>query len=369
MGAEPLGGPRLRRIDRDLGRFRSIVHGEVRRNLRRYVQRGDLVVREGDRAVKVPLPEIRLPRFTFGDRGGGGVGQGDGAPGEAAGAEAGEAEGEHAIEAEVSLDELAQILGEELALPRIRPRGSRDVTTDLLRHRSLRRTGPRSLRHFKRTYRAALVRQILSGTYDPARPTVVPLPEDERFRSYEVVPVPESSAVIVYMMDVSGSMGAEQKDIVRSAAFWLDAWIRSQYRNVVVRYLIHDASAKEVDRHEFFHVKESGGTKISSVYRLCRDLLAKDHPPERWNVYAFHFSDGDNWSGGDTAECLDLLDAALLPAVNLFAYGQVKSAYGSGQFKHDVDQRFPSREGLVTHDIQDREGILPAIRAFLGSGR
>ena len=72
---------------------------------------------------------------------------------------------------------------------------------------------------------------------------------------------------------------------------------------------------------------------------------------------------------GDPTECLDLLAAKLLPAVNLFAYGQVKSAYGSGQFKHDLDQRFPGRDDLVSVDIADRDGILPAIRAFLGRGR
>jgi hypothetical protein len=359
----------MRRIDRDLGRFRAIVKGEVRRNLKQYVQRGDLVAREGDRTVRVPLPEIRLPRFTFGERSAGGVGQGEGDAGDAVGGEAGEAEGEHELEVEVSLDELAEVLGEELSLPRIRPRGTKNVEADLLRYRSIRRTGPRSLRHFKRTFRTALRREILSKTYDPARPRVVPLPEDERFRSYQVIQLPESSAAIVYMMDVSGSMGAEQKEVVRNTAFWLDTWIRSQYRNVVVRYVIHDAAAREVDRHDFFHVKESGGTKISSAYRLCRDILAKDHPADRWNVYCFHFSDGDNWSGGDTAECLALLESALLPSVNLFCYGQVKSAYGSGQFKHDLDQKLAGREDLVTVEIPDKEGILGAIRAFLGSGR
>ena len=361
----------MRRIDRDLGRFRAIVRGEVRKNLRKFVQQGEMIAREGARTVRVPMPQIRLPHFTYGEAGGGagGVGQGEGKPGEAVSREAGEGEGSHELEVEVTLEELASILGEELELPRIEPRGRKQLTTDLLRYRSIRRTGPRSLRHFKRTFRQALRREILSGTYDPAYPSVVPLPEDERFRSYEVTPVPESAAAIVYMMDVSGSMGDEQKEIVRHTAFWLDTWIRSQYRSVVVRYIVHDATAREVERHDFFHLKESGGTKISSAYRLCLDLVERDHPVDQWNVYAFHFSDGDNWSGGDTTECLDLLSARLLPAVNQFAYGQVKSAYGSGQFKHDLDARFPSRDDVVSVEIASREGILPAIRAFLGRGR
>ena len=361
----------MRRIDRDLGRFRDIVRGEVRKNLRKFVQQGDMEAREGSRTGQVPMPQIRLPHFTYGEGGGGagGVGQGDGKPGDEVGQEPGEAEGEHALEVEVTLDELAAILGEELELPRIKPRGSKNVQTDLLRYRSIRRTGPRSLRHFKRTFRQALQRQILTGDYDPEHPVVVPMPEDERYRGYQITRIPESSAVIVYMMDVSGSMGEEQKEMVRHAAFWLDTWIRSQYRNVVVRYLVHDASAREVDRHDFFHLKESGGTKISSAYRLCLDILERDYPPDRWNVYAFHFSDGDNWSSGDTEECLELIDAKLLPVVNLFAYGQVRSAYGSGQFKHDVDGRFTGRPEVVSVEIADRDGILPAIRAFLGRGR
>ena len=359
----------MRRIDQDVTRFRRIVKGEIRNNLKRYVAKGELIARQGDRAVSVPLPQINLPKFTFGDRNGGGVGQGEGEVGDGVGEEAGEKEGQHDLEVEVSLDELAQILGEELALPRIKPRGSQQVEADLRRYKSIRRTGPRSLRHFKRTFRHALRRQVMLGTYDAKRPIVVPIPEDERFRSYEVQRIPDSSAVILYMMDVSGSMGNEQKEIVRNTAFWLDTWIRSQYRNVEVRYIVHDASAREVDRHTFFHLKESGGTKISSAYRLCDEMIEKDYPDAQWNIYCFHFSDGDNWSGGDTAECMRLLEEELFKKANLFCYGQVKSAYGSGQFKHDLDQRFPARDELVTADIPDKDGILDCIREFLGRGR
>jgi uncharacterized sporulation protein YeaH/YhbH (DUF444 family) len=359
----------MRRIDQDVTRFRRIVKGEIRNNLKRYVAKGELIARQGDRTVSVPLPQIDLPKFTFGDRGGGGVGQGDGEPGDGVGQEPGEAEGQHELEVEVSLEELAQILGEELALPRIKPRGTQQIEADMTRYKSIRRTGPKSLRHFKRTYRHALRRQMMLGQYDPKHPRIIPIPEDERFRSFEVQRVPESSAVIIYMMDVSGSMGNEQKEIVRNTAFWIDTWIRSQYRNVVVRYVVHDASAREVDRHTFFHLKESGGTKISSAYRLCDEMIEKDYPDEQWNVYCFHFSDGDNWSGGDTTECMRILEEELFRKSNLFCYGQVKSAYGSGQFKHDLDQRFPDREELVTADIPDRDGILACIREFLGRGR
>jgi uncharacterized sporulation protein YeaH/YhbH (DUF444 family) len=363
-----------RRIDQDAGRFRRIVRGEVRRNLRRFVSSGELLGRVAGGRVSIPLPQVRLPRFAFGDAGGG-AGMGDGAEGDAApgsgeaGGAAGEGAGDHPLEVEVDLPELAEILGEELALPEIRPLGREQITADLRRYRSVRRSGPESLRHFRRTFRRALLRTVASGEYDPANPFVVPRREDRRYRSWREAPEPRSNAVVVYMMDISGSMGQEQKEIVRSEAFWIDAWLRRQYRNLEVRYLVHDAAAREVDRHAFFHLRESGGTKISAAYDLCARLLEERYPPTEWNAYPFHFSDGDNWSGGDTRLCLEMLAERLLPRVNLFCYGQVRSAYGSGQFKGELDARFPGDARVVTSEIPDRDGILPSIRAFLGTGR
>jgi uncharacterized sporulation protein YeaH/YhbH (DUF444 family) len=175
--------------------------------------------------------------------------------------------------------------------------------------------------------------------------------------------------VIMHMMDVSGSMGREQKDIVRIEAFWIDTWLRSQYRNLEVVYIVHDAAAKVVDKETFFHLRESGGTKISSAYELCLDLIKDRYPPEDFNIYPFHYSDGDNWSARDTERCVSLVRDELLSRVNQFCYGQVKSAYGSGQFKKDLDTAFPGEDALVTAGVDDRAGIPRAIKAFLGQGR
>ncbi len=365
-----------RKIDQDRTRFRQIVHGRIRENLRKFISRGEIVARAGKKKISVPLPQIQLPRFTFGGNRRSGVGQGEGEEGtpvrgEGSGpGEAGEAPGEHVLEVDVTLEELARILGEELELPRIRPRGREEITADVLRYKSIRRVGPESLKHFKRTFKEALKRQIMTGTYDPENPVIVPERADRRYRSWDVAVTPQSNAVIIYMMDVSGSMGNEQKEMVRITAFWIDTWIRSQYKNLAVRYIVHDAAAREVDQHTFFHIKESGGTKISSALRLSDQLIDQEYSPADWNIYLFHFSDGDNWSGGDTELCIQLLEDRLLPASNLFCYGQVKSAYGSGQFKVDLDEHFGSENDvLVTADIPDREGIVDAIRAFLGKGR
>ena len=370
----------ISRIDKDHSRFREIVRGKIRQNLRKYISRGDLMSRKGKDTVAIPMPQIDIPRFTLGGNQKSGVGQGDGEAGDPVGGdpqdggqpgkgEAGQGEGSKALEVEVTLDELAAILGEELGLPRIEPKGSDALDTKKDRYVSLRTSGPESLRSFKATFKRALRRQVASGTYVPARPIIVPVREDRRYRSWRTEPRPQSNAVIIYMMDVSGSMGDEQKEIVRIESFWIDTWLRSQYQGLESRYIIHNATARVVDREVFFRTRESGGTMISSAYRVCSDLIEKEFPPENWNIYAFHFSDGDNWSVDDTATCINLLRDTLLPACNQFGYGQVESPYGSGQFIKDIRAAFPSDPKLVTSEVTGKDDIMDSIREFLKGGR
>jgi len=362
------------RIEKDHQRFRRIVRGRIKQDLRKYISEGELIGRQGGETISIPIPQIELPHFTFDTGKQGGVGQGEGEPGDPVGegegtGEAGEAEGQHVIEVDVPLDELAQILGEELELPNIEPRGQSEIVSERNRYTGIRTVGPESLRHFKATFKRALRRQISMGIYDPDNPIIVPVKEDRRYRSWNVKKQPEYRAVIIYMMDVSGSMGTEQKEMVRIEAFWIDTWLRYQYKNLETVYIVHDAAAKEVDQYEFFHLRESGGTKISSAYQLCKKVVEERFGGNEWNIYPFHFSDGDNWSGKDTGLCIDILKGDLLPRSNMFCYGQVKSAYGSGQFKRDLDAVFGGDENVITSAIPDRDGILNSIKEFLGKGR
>jgi len=365
------------RIDQDHRRFREIVRGKIKQNLRKYITQGEMLGKKGKEVVSIPLPQIDIPHFRFGNKQTGGVGQGDGEPGDALGqgqpqpgeGKAGDRPGEHLLEVDVTMEELAQILGEELRLPRIEPKGKERIVARKDRYTGVRNTGPESLRHFRRTFKQALRRQIASGTYDPKNPLIVPVREDKRYRSWRSDPLPQSNAVIIYMMDVSGSMGDEQKEIVRIESFWIDTWLRSQYQGIESRYIIHDAMAKEVDRETFFRTRESGGTMISSAYKLCSKLITEEYPPTEWNIYPFHFSDGDNWSVDDTVTCIEILKSNILPAVNLFCYGQVESPYGSGQFIKDLQEHFDDDGNLTTSEIKGKESIMDSIRDFLGKGK
>jgi hypothetical protein len=368
------------RIDQDHSRFKQIVRGRIRKNLRQYISQGELIGKQGKDVVSIPVPQIDIPKFRYGEKQQGGVGQGEGSNGDPVGGgqpsegeggkgNAGKDEGQHALEIDVTLDELADILGEELALPNIENRGKSKVVDQKDRYVGVRRVGPSSLRHFKRTYKAALKRQIVTGTYDARMPIVVPTRDDMRFRSWKTEVEPVANAVILYMMDVSGSMGDEQKEIVRIESFWIDAWLQRQYKGVETRFIIHDAVAREVDRDTFFRTRESGGTMISSAYKLAAQMIEHDYPPSEWNIYPFHFSDGDNWSVDDTLLCVDLLRTKLLPASNVFCYGQVESPYGSGQFIKDLREHLKSDERVILSEIRDREAIVGSIRDFLGKGK
>lgn len=367
-------------IKRDHSRFRKIVKGKVRDNLRKYVSHGSQILPKGKDKFTIPMPSIDIPRFRFGDKSQGGVGQGDGQPGDPVDGqqdpngqpgqgEAGEGEGNKELEVDLSLDELAKILGDELELPKIEPKGKKSLQSSVDRYTNIGSTGPDSLRHLRRTYKQALKRQIAMGAYDPENPSVVPIKRDYRYRSADTKIQMENAAVVIYMMDVSGSMGDEQKEIVRTESFWINLWLKSQYKDIEIRYIIHDATAKEVDEHTFFRTRESGGTLISSAFNLCKQIIKEDYNPNEWNIYPFHFSDGDNWSADDTKVCLELLDNFILPSSNMFCYGQVESRYGSGQFYKDLAQKYGEQsEDLILSKIKNRDGILDSIKDFLGKG-
>jgi hypothetical protein len=364
------------RIEKDHQRFRRIVKGRIRDDLRKFITRGEMIGKEGKKLISIPVRGIDIPNFRYGDNQDEGVGQGEGEPGQQVGDQdgggvstGGTQHGRHILEVDISLDELADILAEDLQLPRIQPKGKRNLTTVKDRYSSIRQTGPESLRHFKRTFRKALRRMIMTGLYNPDSPQIVFERSDKLYRSWKPIREPEANAAIIYMMDVSGSMGNEQKELVRIEAFWIDTWLRRNYDGIESRYIVHDVAAKEVDRETFFHIREDGGTKISSAFKTCQELIDRHYPADEWNVYLFHFSDGDNSSEADSRECCKLLKSTLLPRVNQFGYCQVASAYGSGNFINVLREQLAGVENLVLSRVNTKDDIYDSLKAFFAKGR
>ena len=361
-------------IENDHQRFRKIIKGKIRKELRKFLSRSELLGREGKRYVSIPVHGIEIPHFRYGDNDDAGVGKGDGKPGDTVGDEGGlgvggDQEGRHILEVDVSLNELADILGEELELPRIEPKGKHRITSERDRYSGVRRSGPESLRHFKRTFQRALRRQIMSGLYNPDAPRIIFDRRDKIYRSWKTVLKPQSNAVIIYMMDVSGSMGDEQKELVRLEAFWIDTWLRRNYQGIESRYIVHDVRASEVDRDTFFRIREDGGTRISSAFRVARELIENNYAPSEWNIYLYHFSDGDNSSESDSRDCCDMLREHLLPSLNMFGYCQVASAYGSGNFINVIHEHLADLEAVITSRINTKDDIFDSIKTFFATGR
>jgi len=350
-------------IERDREKFRQIVRGKIKEDLRKYMSQDGFTIaygKSGKHKIRVPIPHISIPKFIWGDKGGG-VGQGnEGGNGK----KGGDQTADNPLEVDVSLEEMANLLSEILELPRIEPKGKSQIELESHKYRTTRTTGPESLKLFRKTYFQALKRQIMADEYDIANPVVLPIKEDKRYRASKPLFVPNYQAVIFYLMDVSGSMGESEKELARLTSFWIDLWLRSQYKNITSRYIIHHYEAKEVDQHTFYHTAEGGGTRIASAYKLAQDIVRVEFPPDEWNIYIFQYSDGEDYSSGST-DAVEII-RQLLPAVNQISYCEVRE---SGNFLQTLKSHFGNQPKIVTTTAYEKVQILDAIKSFFVRGQ
>jgi uncharacterized sporulation protein YeaH/YhbH (DUF444 family) len=147
-------------------------------------------------------------------------------------------------------------------------------------------------------------------------------PIDVRYSRFTRVTVPRAKAVMFCLMDVSASMGEREKDLAKRFFILLHLFLRRKYERVDVVFIRHTHEAKEVDEHEFFYGRETGGTVVSSALEQMIEVRDKRYSPTEWNIYCAEASDGDN-SGGDTEHCLQLLTDEILPSTQYFAYIEI----------------------------------------------
>jgi uncharacterized sporulation protein YeaH/YhbH (DUF444 family) len=145
---------------------------------------------------------------------------------------------------------------------------------------------------------------------------------DLRYRNYPPRPEPITKAVMFAMMDVSGSMDEDRKDLAKRFFLLLYVWLMKQYnRQVEIVFIRHHTVAEEVDEHTFFHSQESGGTVVSTVFPVMEKAIQERYNPNEWNIYACYASDGDNWMD-DNQRVIESLKK-LMPRLQYFAYLQV----------------------------------------------
>ncbi|MEW4371016.1 sporulation protein YhbH [Paenibacillus kandeliae] len=400
-----------RKGEMDQERHKRKVKEAIRQNLADLVSEESIIMPQGDKMVKVPIRSLDEPRFRYNyndepqvGQGQGGtqvgdvVGQADpngqpGAPGSGpgqGGREAGDQPGVDYYEAELSIDELAELVFEDLKLPRLKPKAAQEMMVDDIRFDDVRKQGMVSNIDKRRTLFEAIKRQALNGglagvpgsTAIPSSsgisigspsadtaPTPVLGPiigDDVRYKTWEDIHKPQSSAVVLAMMDTSGSMGTFEKYVARSFFFWMVRFLRTKYEHVNIRFLAHSTEAKEVDEESFFHKGESGGTKCSSVYELALKLIHDEYPPDLFNTYAFHFSDGDNLSSDNpqTIQCA----RQLLEQVNMLGYGEIRQrgygSYGSRQLWDSLGKL--DSPAFVQALLQDKDDVFNTLKAFFG---
>ncbi|GGY05913.1 YeaH/YhbH family protein [Paludibacterium paludis] len=147
-------------------------------------------------------------------------------------------------------------------------------------------------------------------------------PFDLRYNNRVRQPHPTSQAVMFCLMDVSGSMDEAKKDMAKRFFILLYLFLQRNYEKIEVVFIRHHTSAMEVNEEDFFHSRESGGTVVSSALNLMKDIIQKRYAGSQWNIYAAQASDGDNWDS-DSANCAKLLEEALLPFCQYYAYIEI----------------------------------------------
>lgn len=442
--------PLAERGKKDARRHREKQREAIRSRLPEIISEEAIITGRRGKIVKVPIRSIDIPHFRSGSRkkeqpdaensqgSGVGVGQGPGSPGDVIGRrpgrgqqqgpEAGDEPGLDYIESEIELEELISMMLEDLGLPKLEKKEVAELESVLgLTIRGIQRSGVRPLLDPKRSSKTPYGRffafldilvqetgrdevtcfgalkqadgevgEALKLLEDPAYLTAEQEVEpfgiyhkgDLRYHKIREEVQLQSNAVVIAMMDVSGSMTVMKKYIARSLLFWMVEFLGTIYTKVEIRFIIHHTSARLVPEEEFFHTGESGGTRCASAYQLTNSLIDSQYPTNQWNVYAFHFSDGEDFAPQDsTQELRKLIDKG----INMFGYGEihVDELYRSyTNLLPTFKESFPIKEEKISVDedtlticsggedfpffgvvIEDRKQIWPALKEFLKKNR
>lgn len=145
---------------------------------------------------------------------------------------------------------------------------------------------------------------------------------DLKFNNVVIEPQPSNQAVMFCLMDVSGSMTQDIKEMAKRFFILLYLFLQKNYTSVKVVFIRHHTIAKEVEEEDFFYSRETGGTIVSSALVLARDIIKKRFAPHEWNIYIAQASDGDNWEG-DSSVCREVLVNDLMPLVQYFSYVEI----------------------------------------------
>lgn len=147
-------------------------------------------------------------------------------------------------------------------------------------------------------------------------------PLDVRYNAFEPTPVETTAAVMFCLMDVSGSMGEREKDLAKRFYMLLYLFLQRRYEKVDVVFIRHTHHAEEVDEDTFFYSRQSGGTVVSTALEKMLEVQEDRYPAHEWNIYVAQASDGYTQSG-DAKRCVEILDEAVMPISQYYAYIEI----------------------------------------------
>lgn len=378
---DPATAQRSDRCAGDRLRHREKVHEAIRHNIADIIAEESIIGKDRDRIIKVPIRGVKEYRFVYGENV---PGVGQGGPGtqpgqvigkgeESGGAQqAGDRPGVDYYETDVSLEELIDMMFEDLELPFLERKHLRQMEVEhLYKRRGYRKKGIRIRLDKRRTAISRVKRKKAVQRADAfaLRPQRFPFHKDDLTYRHTVTEIRrESNAVVVCIMDTSGSMDTMKRYLARSFFFLLYRFVCTKYQNVEIVFIAHHTEASEVSEDEFFHKGESGGTFISSGYRKALEIIDQRYHPSLWNVYVFHCSDGDNFESDNPAALQAAKEVA--EVANLFGYGEIKPL-GSGYYGSSMIQFFSElqADNFQTVQIQRKEDIWPSFKGFLSRER
>lgn len=324
----------------DRRRHRQLVEKSIKDNLGDILSEESIIGEGKNKKYKIPIRGIKEYQFIYGKNSKGvatGVGEekrGDRigedktyAPGNGKDG-AGNNEGQDIYETEITLEELLDYIIEDLDLPNLdRKKYSEIIVESSSRRRGYQRYGINPRLAKKKTVISKLARK--QGKKRALKEEGI-TEEEERFpfreedlRYYRVTEKPkrESNAVMIFIMDVSGSMDNTKKYLARSFFFVISKFLRRKYNNIAFEFISHTTIAKRVDEYEFFHKAESGGTYISSGLNMALEIIKESYPAEMWNIYPLYASDGDNWAE-DNEKAIEAV-RKLCDLSNMFGYAEL----------------------------------------------
>lgn len=364
----------------DRRRHRELVEDAIKRNISDIVAEESIIGVSKNKKVKIPVKGIKEYQFIYG-KNKNGVGTGDGSEkrGDKVGEDAqkgigqgnegpGNQAGEDIYETEVTMEEIINYLFEDLELPDLDRRKLSEIESkSAYRKSGYQKKGipPRLAKKKSMMERIKRKQGVKRRGDEELAQQRFPFAEDDlRYKRVREDNKKDFNAAVICIMDVSGSMDQTKKYMARSFYFLLYQFLRLRYENIEIAFIAHTTEAKEVTEKEFFHKGESGGTYISSGYQKALEIIESRYNPASWNVYAFHCSDGDNWSE-DNKKTIELANN-LCEVCNLFGYGEIGNSYYpiSSTIKNELINNV-KRKNFSVVVIEKKEDLLPGLKKLL----